>query len=373
MAQRIRVLLLIPRLNAGGAEQVMSLVASGLSQTKYEVHLGLVKARDTGSTTLPASVTVHALHASRARTAARPLLRLVWRLRPAVILSGSPEISFVVLALRSFFPPKTRVLVRQNGTVSAALSFGGVPRYTRWLYRLLYRRADRIICQSRSMASDLAAQLKIRSHRIAVLPNPVDLNGILQARDSEVLWNGPGPHLLAVGRLSREKGFDLLIEALAVLHKLYPEADLVIAGTGAEEAELKRQCRELGLENAVHFPGRVNRPYGLYAGATLFVLSSRYEGVPNALLEAAAGGLPLVATPASGGVVDLLCKRDGAWLATDISAESLTRALTQALEALEPGQRFSYDFFPTVTRSTHSPKGGTEIPPTGDDSRGKLE
>ena len=354
MAKRIRVLLLIPRLNAGGAEQVMSLVATGLSQSKYEVHLGLVKARDTGSTALPVSVTVHAMGVARARVAGISLLRLVWRVRPAVILSGSPEISFVVLLLRMFFPLKTRVLVRQNGTVSAALSFGGVPRYTRWLYRFLYRRADRIICQSRAMATDLAAQLKIGSDKIAVLPNPVDLEGILQARDSKVSWNGPGPHLLAVGRLSREKGFDLLIEAFTTVRNRYPEADLAIAGEGREEAELKRRCSELRLENAVHFLGRVNKPYRLFPGTTLFVLPSRYEGVPNALLEAAAGGLPLVATPASGGVVDLLRGREGAWLAADISAESLAQALVQALQTLRPSQRFSYDFFPITEQSPES-------------------
>ncbi len=126
-------------------------------------------------------VTIHALGARRVRAGAFPLLRLVWRLRPGVILSGAPEVSFLVLLLRPLFPPKTRVLVRQNGTVSAALAFGGLPRYTRWLYRLLYRHADRVICQSRAMAEDLARELGIGEEQIAVLPNPVDLEGIRAA------------------------------------------------------------------------------------------------------------------------------------------------------------------------------------------------
>src|SRR5208283_4859122 len=76
----------------------------------------------------------------------------------------------------------TRVLLRQNGTVSAALAFGGLPLYTRWLYRLLYRHADRVICQSRAMAEDLARELGLGAEQIAVLPNPVDLEGIQAAR-----------------------------------------------------------------------------------------------------------------------------------------------------------------------------------------------
>jgi glycosyltransferase involved in cell wall biosynthesis len=263
-----------------------------------------------------------------------------------VILSGAPEISFLALLLRPFFPAGTHVLVRQNGTVSAALAHGGVPRYTRLLYRLLYRRADRVICQSRAMAEDLTRETGVRNEQIVVLPNPVDLEGILAARNAPSQWNGPGPHLLAIGRLSREKGFDLLIEAFAALRKRFPTADLILVGAGHEEEALKALCRSHDLEAAVRFAEQVNPPYVFFQEATLFVLPSRYEGMPNALLEAAAAGLPLVSTPASGGVVDLLTGRPGAWLATEVSASALAKALELALENLGPGDRFHHGFFP---------------------------
>jgi glycosyltransferase involved in cell wall biosynthesis len=346
MDQRTRVLLLTPDIGGGGAQHVMALVARGLTREKFAVHLGLVRAgRASAGAALP-GVTIHALGPGRARAATLRLLRLVWRLQPDVILSSAPEISFLVLLLRPFFPARTRVLVRQNGTVSAGLAHGGAPRYTRLLYRLLYRRADRVICQSRAMAEDLARETGVLNERILVLPNPVDLEGILAARDAPSAWHGPGPHLLAVGRLSREKGFDLLIEALAGLRRRFPAADLILVGSGHEETALKALCRSLKIENAVFFAEQVDPPYAFFNGATLFVLPSRYEGMPNALLEAAAAGLPLVSTPASGGVVDLLTNRPGAWLATDISASALTNALEKALEGLQPGARFRHDFFP---------------------------
>lgn len=347
MEQRTRVLLLTPNIGGGGAQHVMVLVARGLSRERFEVHLGLMRSGDPGTVAAPPGVTVHALGAGRARTATLRLLLLVWRLRPSVILSSAPEISFLALLLRPFFPKGTRVLVRQNGTVSAGLAHGGVPRYTRVLYRLLYRRADHVVCQSRAMAEDLMRETGVPKDQIAVLPNPVDLEGILAARDAPSAWNGPGPHLLAVGRLSREKGFDLLIEALAALRKRFPVADLILVGSGREEAALKTLCRSLELENAVCFAEQVDPPYAFFQGATLFVLPSRYEGMPNALLEAAAAGLPLVSTPASGGVVDLLTGRPGAWLAAEISASALTCALEQALEELQPGARFRHGFFPS--------------------------
>jgi glycosyltransferase involved in cell wall biosynthesis len=285
------------------------------------------------------------LGASRVRAGAFRLLALVRRLRPQLILSGMFHLNFLVLLLRPFFPRSTRVLVRQNGTVSAALASRDLPVYTRLLYRLLYRHADRVICQTAAMAKDLAAELFIPEGWLTVLPNPLDVDEIRDAiGENPELWTGPGPHLLAVGRLSREKGFDLLLQALATVREQFPDADLVIAGAGPEETALKAQCRELGLQSAVCFPGHIDRPSAYFPGASLFVLSSRHEGLPNALLEAAADGLPLVSLPASEGVVNLLRGQPGAWLAPERSSAALAASLLAALTFLRPGERFAHPF-----------------------------
>ncbi|MGA2671963.1 MAG: glycosyltransferase [Terracidiphilus sp.] len=339
---RARILLLIPHLGGGGAERVTALLARGLSAEKYELHLGLITQSDARPEELPSSVTIHPLGALRVRTGALRLLRLVRRLEPDLIVSGIFHLNFLVLLLRPFFAQRISVLVRQNGTVSAALAFGNLSVSTRLLYRLLYRHANRVICQTQAMAEDLAAELGIAQQRLAVLNNPIDIDEIRKA--TAHLWTGPGPHLLAVGRLAREKGFDLLLRALAAVRQQFPNADLVIAGAGPEEAALKTICRELGIAAAVRFVGHVDRPHAYFPGATLFALSSRHEGMPNALLEAAAAGLPLVALPASQGVVDLLCDHPGAWLAPEISAEALAITLLAALQDLHSGQRFAHPF-----------------------------
>ncbi len=351
MTPRARILLLVSHLGNGGAEHVMALLARGISQERYEVHIGVVAARHAAGVALPPRILVHTLGAGRARAAAIPLLQLVWRIRPEVILSGSIEVSFLALLLRPYFPAGTSVLVRQNGMVSCALKSGGVPRYTRLLFRLLYRRADAIICQTRAMAEDLAQELRVEPERIAVLANPVDLEGIRAGRALTPFWSGNGPHLLAVGRLSREKGFDLLLEALACVRRYFPAADLTIVGAGREEAALKELSSQLELGAAVRFAGYVEPPYAFYTQATAFVLSSRYDAMPNAMLEAAAAGLPLVATPASGGIAELLRGRRGAWLAPEITAEALAATLLQALKSLRHGERIGYEFFSDGARS----------------------
>jgi glycosyltransferase involved in cell wall biosynthesis len=235
------------------------------------------------------------------------------------------------------------VLVRQNGSLSASLAQYGLPVYTRLLYRLLYRHADRIICQTQAMADDLAQVLNMKQDRLAVLPNPVDVEAIRAVMASNAYkWVGDGPHLLAVGRLSREKGFDLLLEAFETVRQSFPTANLLIVGTGPDEAALKAQCHALDLDSAVQFTGYVECPSVYFSGASLFVLSSRHEGMPNAMLEAAAGGLPLVALPAAGGVADLLRGQPGVWLAKEISSAALAASLLEALAALEPNQRDSH-------------------------------
>jgi glycosyltransferase involved in cell wall biosynthesis len=203
---------------------------------------------------------------------------------------------------------------------------------------------------------------------LAVLANPIDVEAVRAATHAENVWHGPGPHLLAVGRLSREKGFDLLIEALGQVRQKFPGADLAIVGDGRDATMLKGLCRKMGLEDSVRFAGRIDQPYAFFAGAALFVLSSRYEGMPNALLEAAAAGLPLVATPASGGVVELLHGRPGTWLTAETSALALGRTLIEALGSLQPAERFQHAFFASANdEGLHEPNlanleiSGTEL------------
>jgi glycosyltransferase involved in cell wall biosynthesis len=344
MNQRPKILLLIPHLGGGGAEKVFNLLAQGLSREKYDLHLGLVTQANAFANPSSPGVTVHALGARRVRSSAIRLIALVRRLQPRVILSGMFHLNLLVLLLRPFFPRPVKILLRQNGTVSSALAFGDLPGYFGPLYRLLYRRADMVICQSAAMAKDLSDELRVEQNRLAVLPNPIEVDAIRDAAQQidrgSIWWSGGGPHLLAVGRLSREKGFDLLLEG-------FPSVDLVIAGEGREEAQLRAQCHELGLESAVRFAGLIDQPATFFRGASAFVLSSRHEGMPNALLEAAAGGLPLVALPASGGITDLLGSQPGAWLAAETSADALAASLLQALNALRPGERFAHSFIET--------------------------
>jgi glycosyltransferase involved in cell wall biosynthesis len=138
----------------------------------------------------------------------------------------------------------------------------------------------------------------------------------------------------------------------------FPSADLLIAGSGPEEPSLKALCRTMILDSAVRFVGHVAAPAAYFPGATLFVLSSRHEGLPNALLEAAAAGLPIVSTPASDGLVELIRQHPGVWIAPAPTVEALANTLTTALNAVKPGQRFNHAFIAPFRLSSALPAWG---------------
>ena len=341
MIRRYTILLLIPHLGGGGAERVIALLARSLSRDRFEVNLGLVTS-GRGPTELPPWVHVHELNATRVLYGAARVLRLVRKIKPDLILSGMFHLNFVVLLLKPFFPRTTHVLVRQNGMV-----YSRSPRSSfleRLLYRLTYPLAHAIICQSHAMADEMRQLLGL-SAPIKVLRNPVDIQGVRRAAERPSRQQAdPEPHLLAVGRLSWEKGFDLLLKAFAAVKVRYPEADLLILGDGRELGSLESQCIALGLNTSVRFAGHVPEPASWFGPATLLVVPSRSEAFPNVLLEAAAAGLPIVAMPSSPGMNDLIRDQPGTWLAREVSSEALARSIEAALATLRPGERFRHSW-----------------------------
>jgi len=354
MQQPIKLLLLIPHLGGGGAERVIGHLARHLDPERFEVHIGLIAQDFPGAEVFPSSVQVHQLQCERVRRAALPLLRIVRAIQPDIILSGMAHLNFLILLLRPLLPRRTRVVVRQNTTASSASNTLG----SRLSYRHIYPLADGIICQSRAMADDLAERFAIRSSKLTVLANPVDIPPVLASPSCTIpLWPQESwPRLLVVGRLAPEKGIDLLLRAMPEVILRFPRTHAVILGDGPEASSLHRLAMELGVNSKVTFAGHRYNVAETFAAATVFLQPSHYEGMPNALLEAAAAGLPLVATPSSKGVCDLLQGAPGTWIAPTITAESLAKTLLYALATMNPDdpapQRFKHTFLAPFATQT---------------------
>ena len=328
-----RVVFAIPALDKGGPDRVFFELLRALDRRRFTPVLVTSEPAGHYLTRLPDDIEHHHLgreHGVASRYPVLPLARLVRRLRPDVVLA-TLRMGMTAGLARPLFPRNTRLIVRPANYLSGSHGelIRAAPlrhRVSFALHRFALARADLLICQGEALAGDLAA-VGI-AVPMTVIGNPIDVDEIDRLAAAPVALPG-SPALVAVGRLTRQKGFDLLLAAFASLCAASPGAHLTLVGTGPDEAALRRQADELGLGARVTFRGFVENPHPLMRAADLYVLSSRYEGFPNAALEALACGTPVVAT-ACPGVDGLVIPGVNGWLAPSEDADGLARTLVGA-------------------------------------------
>ena len=330
-----RLAIFLPTLHGGGAERVMVTLANVIAARGYKVDLVLATAKGPYLKDVSPAVRIVDLGASRVIKALLPLIRYLRRERPQAMLSAMGHANVVALLARKLARVPTRVVVSERGFISGeyALARGVAARFNFWLIPLLYPGADGICTVSQAAAQDLAVFTNLPVQRIQAIYNPFDLSKIAQlaAEPLDHPWLQPGqpPLLLAIGRMNEAKDFPVLIRAFAQMRQ-QRTVRLVILGEGELRPELERLLAVLNLSaDAVQMPGFVANPYAWMARCSLFVLSSRREGLPGALIEAMACGAPVVSTNCLSGPAEIL--EDGRW--GQLVPVGDVNALAQALAA----------------------------------------
>ena len=333
------LLLLIPSLGGGGAEQVFLTLLRHLDRRQFDIHLGVLRPKGVLAGQVPSDVGVHNLRVQRIRYCVPKLVRLVRRLQPDVVLSTMGDLNIVTLLARPAFPRQTRVVVRPDSMMANLKAHHGRLYQLLWtaLCRFSYMRADRVVCQSNYMATELARTIHLDWRTLTRIYNPVDVRRIERLGAQGSRFNSDGPNLVAAGRLEHIKGFDLLLPAFARVRNVIPSARLTILGTGSLEQRLRQSCADLGIEESVEFRGFCSNPYPYYKHADVFVLSSRVEGLPNAMLEAAVLGTRIVATDCEGGVRELVSYIPGARVASRHTSEAIADAILDCLRFTPTG------------------------------------
>jgi glycosyltransferase involved in cell wall biosynthesis len=326
---RRKVLFIIPFLGEGGAERVLLILLNGLDRASFEPHLAVLQSHGELIGRVPNDVVIHDLKVSKVRYALPSIVRVVWKVRPRTILSTLPHLNLALLLTKPFLPRTTKLLIRE--TVIASTFFFQEKRYPQvwgWLYRRFYKRADRIICLSDSMLDNLVEHFGLPREKMIRIYNPVDVKSVRKlAEAGDNPYSGSGPHLVAIGRLCRQKGFDLLIRAMPVVLGRFPTSSLTILGEGPLRNSLIEQTIALGLSRSVRFVGFQSNPWTYLKHAHLFVLPSRYEGLPNALLEALTLGVPAVASDCPGGIREIASCSGDVLLVENENVESLAKGI----------------------------------------------
>lgn len=306
-----RLAIFISALRLGGAQRSMLKLAQGLVERGYAVDLVLARSEGPFLAEVPASVRVVDLRATRVLTSLVGLVRYLRQERPDVMLSALNYVNIVALWAKRLARVSTRVVVSERNTLSQGSQHASSRRYKLmpWLVKRFYPWADGIVAVSKGVADDLVQLTDIPRDRIHVIYNPIVTPQLWEQAQVAIEhpWFGPDQPavILAVGRLKPQKDFPTLIRAFARVRQTHP-ARLLILGEGVERPSLEALVRQLGLEQNVSLPGFVPNPYPYMVRASLFVLSSAYEGLPGVLIEALACGVPLIATDCPSGPREIL-------------------------------------------------------------------
>ena len=299
----MKVAILIRTLDAGGAERAASALANAFSRAGHAVTILCL----TGSGsfyTIDNDVRVRYLsknEADKNRRANPTVLLARARALRQYVRTEKPDVLVCMSWYTSLYGIvcTTGVSTLCIGSERANPYVQDANRITTFLRRFTAARCDGFVCQTvraRSFYSR-AAQKKI-----AVIPNAV-FNPLVYETS---VPNIRDKVIAGCGRLDHNKGFDVLLDAFAIVHAAYPQYALRIFGEGESRGELTAQAQRLHLSSCVDLPGSDPRAILSVAHASVFVLSSRSEGMPNALIEAMAAGVPCVATRCDMGPEELI-------------------------------------------------------------------
>lgn len=330
-----RILFVVPSLAGGGAQRVVTILLEHIDRSRFEPCLAILKSDGDEGVFLkeiPHDVNIANLNCRRVRYSAIRLLRTIWKIRPHLILSTLGHMNLLLIMTKPFFPGGTGLWIREANTPSLSLNHSRYPRLFQALYRLLYPFADGIICQSKTIRDDLVQYANLRMPlNIKIAPNPVDIEKIrrLAANGGNPYSDKPALRIVAAGRLTAQKGFDMLITAFAEVKQALPDSSLAILGTGPDEAPLKGLAEALKVASSVRFAGFQENPYPWFAHADCFVLSSRWEGFPNVAVEALSCGTPVVAFDRAGAVGEIIRNGENGRLVKQNDTKALARSILE--------------------------------------------
>jgi len=319
--------LFVPGLEGGGAQRVFVNLANTLvTLVECPVHLVVVREGGVFQDELRPEVKLINLGTGRISRSIPALVQYMRSRRPRAFASTMNYSNIITILAWRLAGRPCRLVVREANVVREG------NRLMRTLMRWTYPLADCVVALSPEIRSSmLRAGLPV-ANKLVEIGNPGVFPSTGEPVAAPSFLPQPQPRFIcAVGSLSRQKGFDILLSAFARLSD--SSLHLVILGEGALREELEEQCRALGIQERVYMPGFVKRPADVIRQAELFVLSSRWEGFPNVLLEALSTGVPVVAADCDGAPRSMLENGRHGHLVTPEDPVALSEGIEAALKA----------------------------------------
>jgi glycosyltransferase involved in cell wall biosynthesis len=255
--------------------------------------------------------------------------------RPEIVVAGANNIALITaIALRIGGLEATRLYVKTTNPVVGSRHKGIVRRIRLWSYRLIFRRVAGVWTLSPEETREMAAAFPEYSALFRDVANPYVTPAMLGPATTSQAVDARGKRVIAVARLTKQKRLERLVAAFA--HVTDREAQLLILGDGEERAGLTALIAALGLQDRVSMPGHVTDVTPSLQAADLFVLTSDYEGLPAAVLEAMAVNCPVVSTDCFPAARSLLAETDGCGIIEDTTPRALGALIDEYLQQPKP-------------------------------------
>ena len=298
--KKISIIFILPDLETGGAERIVTTIANHLPRETFEPKILLLRKEGGYLEFLKDDVEIIDIKTPRIRHSLIPILNEIRQRKPDIVFSGFGEVNAYLALFIKFFP-KIKFIARETNVVSKHVT----RKEIRFFYKF-YNNYDKIICQSDDMQNDLIENFKIKKQKLVKFNNPVDfefINEKLAISEKPKSFRDDFKNVVAIGNLSSRKGFDNLLKVFS--HLKNENILLHILGDGRDKEILHQMKNDLGLEHVI-FHGQQKNPFQFLKFADLFILSSRYEGFPNVLLEAGACGTYSLANNCPGGINEII-------------------------------------------------------------------
>lgn len=338
---RDRLLVVVPSLAGGGAERVAVELSAEFARRGHEVALAVFSNSGVLLPAVDGQVDVVVLEGREPWGHCRALARLIRLLRPVAVLSLLSHTNVITAAACLLSRVRCRLVCSEHACLSRTIvEYGGWRLHlTKLLLHGALRACDRVVVVSDGVGEDLERTLRLPKRRICRIYNPVLSERLLEAIREPVQhpWLGAGgpPLIVAAGRLTPQKDYPTLLRAFAIL-RARRQARLLILGDGECRHALLAEIQRDGLVDCVQLAGYVSNPLPYMAAASVFVLSSRFEGLGNVLIEAMACGTAVVATDCPSGPAEIL--EGGRWgrLVPVGDGPALASAIEAALDDRTP-------------------------------------
>ena len=310
--QKNKILFVIPSLGGGGAEKVLVLLLKHLDRNRFKPLLVVFDSEKAYDKGFYRDVPIICLNKKNRFD----FFHLVWKLsrvirkeRPSLILSFLTYTNYLTILARSLANSRIPLFLSAHINLTSSLSNAKIAKIKEILVRRLYHRSTGVISVSKGVREDLVANYKIPEEKCLVIYNCIDIElikGLVNEKVNLPWFKEDIPIVISCGRLTTQKNYPLLLEAMSLILKNDISVRLLILGKGEERFKLEKLVKDLGISRNVMFLGFQSNPFKYISRATVFVLSSLWEGFPVVLMEAMACGAPVVSTRCSSGPDEII-------------------------------------------------------------------